>query len=78
MLWKQINASLHIITVGTETTFNKYLVAAPYEDGAYRHPIANLADIYVYPNIRLGGCVGASRGVYAGVTRDETSEIVLR
>lgn len=53
VLRKQINAGLHIITVGTEATLNKYSVAVPYEDGAYRALIAEQADIYVYSNIRL-------------------------
>lgn len=26
----------HVITVGTDATVNKYSVAVPYEDGAYR------------------------------------------
>lgn len=74
MPWKQINAVLHVITVDTEATLNKYSVAVPYEDDAYSDPVADCADIYVYSNIRLVGAWVRR----AGFMRDETSEIVLR
>jgi len=63
---KQINASLHIITVGTKTALNKYSVAVPYEDGAYKTPLRTGP---IYTSIRTYGwwVRGLRRaGVYAG------------